>query len=104
MDGGLNKVTYKHMPKRGHRPKPGQLGLCAKAASRVARQGRHSLRRREPSGATRVPTLCVARVATQRASGCAAQSVSTHLQQRGWGGIGAAVGMGDYRWLQGREG
>ena len=35
--------------------------------------------------ARRVPTLCVAWVATQRASGCAAQSVSTHLQQRGRG-------------------
>ena len=29
--------------------------------------------------ARRVPTLCVAWVVTQRASGCAAQSVSTHL-------------------------
>jgi hypothetical protein len=29
-----------------------------------------------------LPTLCVAWVATQRASGCAAQSVSAHLQQR----------------------
>ena len=37
-----------------------------------------------------MPTLCVAWVATQRASGCAAQSVSTHLQQRG---RGAAVGV-----------
>ena len=36
--------------------------------------------------ARRVPTLCVAWVATHRASGCAAQSVNTHLQQRGRAG------------------
>ena len=85
-----SRWAHVHNTQQGHRPESeqGDRGRMRRATGLVRAEEPLS-QGGESQMARRVPTLCVAWVATHRASGCAAQSVSTHLQhaQRG-----AAVG------------